>query len=127
VKTAAEKAYAMAGIGPANVDLAEVHDCFTIAEIVAIEDLGFVEKGRGGFYTAEGRTCLNGDKPVNTSGGLKAKGHPVGATGVAQICDLVMQIRGEAGERQVRKHEIGVAENLGGSGASCVVTVLAAA
>jgi acetyl-CoA C-acetyltransferase len=127
VKSAADKAYAMAGIGPADVDLAEVHDCFTIAEIVAIEDLGFVEKGRGGFYTAEGHTCLHGEKPVNTSGGLKAKGHPVGATGVAQICDLVLQIRGEAGERQVRRHEIGLAENLGGSGASCVVTVLAAA
>lgn len=127
VKTAADKAYAMAGIGPADVDLAEVHDCFTIAEIVAIEDLGFTAKGHGGFFSAEGHTALNGDKPVNTSGGLKAKGHPVGATGVAQICDLVMQIRGEAGDRQVEKHDIGLAQNLGGSGASCVVTVLAAA
>ena len=127
VRTAAEKAYAMAGVGPADIDLAEVHDCFTIAEIVAIEDLGFTEKGRGGFYSAEGRTAIDGDKPVNTSGGLKAKGHPVGATGVAQICDLVMQIRGEAGERQVARRNIGLAQNLGGSGASCVVTILAAA
>jgi acetyl-CoA C-acetyltransferase len=127
VHAAADKAYAMAGIGPAEVDVAEVHDCFTIAEIVAIEDLGFVGKGRGGFYTAEGCTALDGDKPVNTSGGLKAKGHPVGATGVAQICDLVTQIRGKAGDRQVARHEIGLAQNLGGSGASCVVTILAAA
>jgi acetyl-CoA C-acetyltransferase len=127
VQAAAEKAYAMAGIGPAQVDLAEVHDCFTIAEIVAIEDLGFVEKGCGGPYTAEGRTALDGEKPVNTSGGLKAKGHPVGATGVAQICDLVMQLRAEAGDRQVAKRDIGLAQNLGGSGASCVVTLLAAA
>jgi acetyl-CoA C-acetyltransferase len=127
VQTAACKAYAMAGVAPADIDVAEVHDCFTIAEIVAIEDLGFVEKGRGGFFSAEGRTALDGDKPVNTSGGLKAKGHPVGATGVAQICDLIMQIRGEAGERQVAKHDIGLAQNLGGSGASCVVTILAPA
>ena len=95
----------MAGVGPADIQFAEVHDCFTIAEIVAIEDLGFVSKGQGGPYTAEGCTALNGDRPVNTSGGLKAKGHPVGATGVAQICDLVLQIRGEAGERQVARHD----------------------
>ena len=127
VQAAAEKAYRMAGVGPAEIDLAEVHDCFTIAEIVAIEDLGFTEKGRGGFYTAEGCTAIDGQKPVNTSGGLKAKGHPVGATGVAQICDLALQIRGEAGDRQVSKRDIGLAQNLGGSGASCVVTILAAA
>lgn len=127
VQAAAEKAYRMAGVGPDEIDLAEVHDCFTIAEIVAIEDLGFTEKGRGGFYTAEGCTAIDGQKPVNTSGGLKAKGHPVGATGVAQICDLALQIRGEAGDRQVSKRDIGLAQNLGGSGASCVVTILAAA
>jgi acetyl-CoA C-acetyltransferase len=127
VRCATEKAYAMAGVGPKDIEVAEVHDCFTIAEIVAIEDLGFVEKGRGGFYTAEGATALDGELPVNTSGGLKAKGHPVGATGVAQICDLALQIRGEAQERQVKKHTIGLAQNLGGSGASCVVTILAAA
>lgn len=127
VRTASRKAYSMAGIEPRQVQLAEVHDCFTIAEILAIEDLGFVEKGQGGPYTASGATALNGDLPVNTSGGLKAKGHPVGATGVAQICDVVQQIRGEAGERQVARHEIGLAQNLGGSGASAVVTILAAA
>ena len=127
VRAAAEKAYGMAGVGPNDIDLAEVHDCFTIAEIVAIEDLGFAEKGRGGFYTAEGNTAIGGARPVNTSGGLKSKGHPVGATGVAQICDLVLQIRGEAGERQVQKRNVGLAQNLGGSGASCVVTIVAAA
>jgi len=127
VRAAAEKAYKMSGVGPKDIQLAEVHDCFTIAEIVAIEDLGFVAKGQGGPYTAEGCTALTGLRPVNTSGGLKAKGHPVGATGVAQLCDIVLQIRGEAGERQVAKHEIGLAQNLGGSGASAVVTILAAA
>ena len=127
VISAGQKAYTMAGVGPSQIDVAEVHDCFTIAEIVAIEDLGFAAKGRGGFYTFEGHTALDGERPVNTSGGLKAKGHPVGATGVGQICDVVLQLRGEAGERQVARHEIGLAQNLGGSGASCVVTVMAAA
>jgi acetyl-CoA C-acetyltransferase len=127
VESAATKAYKMAGVRPSDIDLAEVHDCFTIAEILAIEDLGFVSKGQGGPYTAEGCTALTADRPVNTSGGLKAKGHPVGATGVAQLCDLVLQIRGQAGERQVRRHEIALAQNLGGSGASAVVTILAAA
>jgi acetyl-CoA C-acetyltransferase len=127
VKRAAEKAYKMAGVGPGDIQLAEVHDCFTIAEIVAIEDLGFVSKGEGGPYTADGHTSLTGSRPVNTSGGLKSKGHPVGATGVAQICDLVQQIRGEAGDRQVARHEVALAQNLGGSGASAVVTILGAA
>jgi acetyl-CoA C-acetyltransferase len=127
VRTAAGKAYKMAGVGPNEIQLAEVHDCFTIAEILAIEDLGFVSKGEGGPYTAAGCTALTAERPVNTSGGLKAKGHPVGATGVAQLCDIVLQLRGEAGERQVSKHEIGLAQNLGGSGASAVVTILAAA
>ena len=127
VKSAAQKAYAMAGVGPADIQLAEVHDCFTIAEILAIEELGFVSKGDGGPYTADGNTALTGSRPVNTSGGLKAKGHPVGATGVAQLCDIVQQIRGEAGERQVPRHELGLAQNLGGSGASAVVTILGAA
>ena len=127
VRTAAGKAYKMAGVGPNEIQLAEVHDCFTIAEILAIEDLGFVSKGEGGPYTAAGCTALSAERPVNTSGGLKAKGHPVGATGVAQLCDIVLQLRGEAGERQVSKHEIGLAQNLGGSGASAVVTILAAA
>ncbi|MBX9602213.1 MAG: thiolase domain-containing protein [Bryobacteraceae bacterium] len=124
VKAAAEKAYRMAGVGPKDIDLAELHDCFTIAEIVASEDLGFTKKGEGGPYALSGATCINGEKPINTSGGLKAKGHPVGATGVGQICDLVIQLRGQAGERQVKKADIGLAQNLGGSGATAVVTIL---
>lgn len=127
VKEGATKAYAMAGVGPSDVNVAEVHDCFTIAEIIATEDLGFVEKGCGGPLAASGATSLRGRIPVNTSGGLKAKGHPVGATGVGQICDLVEQLRGDAGARQVPKHDVGLAQNLGGSGATCVITILEAA
>ncbi len=127
VRLAAQKACRMAGVGPREIEFAEVHDCFTIAEIVAIEDLGFCRKGEGGPYTAGGHTGMDGEKPVNASGGLKSKGHPVGATGVAQICDVVLEIRGEAGERQLRRHSLGLAQNLGGSGATCVVTILRAA
>jgi acetyl-CoA C-acetyltransferase len=127
VKAAGEKAYKLAGIEPKQVDLAELHDCFTIAEIIASEDLGFVGKGQGGPFAASGATALGGVIPVNTSGGLKSKGHPVGATGVGQMSDVVMQLRGDAGERQVAKHQIGLAQNLGGSGATCVVTILEAA
>ncbi len=127
VKLAAKKAYAFAGIGPKDVDLAELHDCFTIAEIVASEDLGFAAKGEGGPFAAAGCSAMTGTLPINTSGGLKSKGHPVGATGVGQICDIVMQLRGDAGERQVARHRIGLAQNLGGSGATCVVSILEAA
>ena len=126
VVEAAQKAYKMAGVTAADIQFAEVHDCFTIAEILATEDLGFVKKGEGGPYALEGRTCLRGERPVNTSGGLKSKGHPVGATGTGQICDVVMQIRGEAGERQIARNSLGLAQNLGGSGATAVVTILGA-
>jgi acetyl-CoA C-acetyltransferase len=126
VREAAEKAYKMARVAARDIEFAEVHDCFTIAEIVATEDLGFVAKGDGGPYVLEGRTCLRGERPVNASGGLKSKGHPVGATGVGQLCDVVMQIRGEAGELQVDRHSLGLAQNLGGSGATAVVTILGA-
>jgi acetyl-CoA C-acetyltransferase len=124
VRTASAKAYKMAGVRPGDIQLAELHDCFTIAEIIAMEDLGFVKPGEGGPYTADGHTALTGERPINTSGGLKSKGHPVGATGAAQICDLVQQMRCEAGPRQVPRASIGLAENLGGSGATCVVTIL---
>jgi acetyl-CoA C-acetyltransferase len=127
VRLAAEKAYKMAGVTPRDIEFAELHDCFTIAEIMATEDLGWVEKGQGGPYALEGRTCLHGERPVNPSGGLKAKGHPVGATGVGQICDVAIEIRGQAGALQVARHSLGLAENLGGSGATAVVTILAAA
>ena len=126
VASAAEKAYRMAGVSAQDIEFAEVHDCFTIAEILATEDLGFVKKGEGGPYALAGHTCLNGERPINTSGGLKSKGHPVGATGAGQICDLVMQLRGEAGERQLARHSLGLAQNLGGSGATAVVTILGA-
>ncbi len=127
VRRAAVQAYRMAGVEARDIEFAEVHDCFTIAEIIATEDLGFVPRGEGGAYAFEGCTARGGARPVNTSGGLKSKGHPVGATGVAQICDLAMQIRGEAGERQVARHALGLAQNLGGSGATAVVSILGAA
>jgi acetyl-CoA C-acetyltransferase len=127
VKSAGERAYAAAGVGPQEIQVAELHDCFTIAEILASEDLGFVRKGDGGPWAAAGCSAINGRLPINTSGGLKSKGHPVGATGVGQICDIVMQLRGDAGERQVARHQVGLTQNLGGSGATCVVTILRAA
>ena len=123
---AAKKAYKQAKLQPKDIDIAEVHDCFTIAEILAIEDLGFVKKGEGGKAVDKQITTLNGKIPVNTSGGLKAKGHPVGATGVAQIAEIVMQLRGEAGQRQVKDAKIGLTHNVGAAGASCVVHILEA-
>jgi len=126
VRLAGEKAYRMAGVAPADIEFAELHDCFTIAEIIATEDLGFVERGGGGPYAFAGCSSLRGPRPINASGGLKSKGHPVGATGVAQICDLVQQVRGEAGARQLPRHSLGLAQNLGGSGATCVVTIVGA-
>jgi acetyl-CoA C-acetyltransferase len=121
---AANMAFQMAGVRREDIDVAEVHDCFTIAEIIAIEDLGFVPKGEGGPATLDGVTSLDGKFAVNSSGGLKAKGHPVGATGVGQIVEIVEQLRGEAGDRQVKDAEIGLTHNLGGSGATCVVHIL---
>ena len=124
VRHAAQKAYQMAGVTPRDIEVAELHDCFTIAEIIAMEDLGFVPRGEGGPAVESGFSALGGEKPINTSGGLKSKGHPVGATGVGQICDLVLQLRCEAGERQVSPANVGLAQNLGGSGATCVVSIL---
>jgi acetyl-CoA C-acetyltransferase len=125
-RLAAERAYAMAGIGPNDVDCAEVHDCFTITEILDIEDLGFVEKGDGGRATLDGVTALDGRLPVNTSGGLLAKGHPIGATGVAQITECWWQLRGEAGERQVEmRNGFALQHNAGGRGSGVsVVNIL---
>jgi acetyl-CoA C-acetyltransferase len=127
VVRAAEKAYKLANLKPENIDFAEVHDCFSIAEIVVTEDLGFFEKGCGGSSVEEGLTSLETGKiPINTSGGLKSKGHPVGATGVAQIIELYEQLQGKAGARQVKNAHIGMAQNMGGSGASCVIHILEA-
>lgn len=124
VVLASKEAYSMAKVEPRDVNVAEVHDCFTIAEILAYEDLGFAKKGEGGRLIDEGVTELGGRIPVNPSGGLKAKGHPVGATGVAQVVEIVLQLRNEAGKRQVPNAEIGLTQNIGGSGASCVVHIL---
>ncbi|MBI4200579.1 MAG: hypothetical protein HY535_08935 [Chloroflexi bacterium] len=126
LRVAARQAYEMAGITPEQIDLAEVHDCFTIAEVMATEDLGFFRPGEGALAAAEGLTARDGPRPVNTSGGLKAKGHPVGATGTGQLVELWKQLRGEAGQRQVKGRQLryGLAENLGGTGGTCVVTIL---
>ena len=124
VEKAGERAYEQAGLSPADMDFAEVHDCFTIAEISVIEALGFFEKGKGGDGAPSGETAIGGRIPVNPSGGLKSKGHPVGATGVAQIVETVEQLRGEAGERQVEGAKVGLTENMGGTGGSCVVHIL---
>ncbi len=122
---AANAAYKMAGVKPEDIDVAEVHDCFTINEAILSEDLGFFKRGEGVKAAKEGRTSLAGDKPINTDGGLKSKGHPVGATGIAMIHEIWLQLRGEAGERQVKSNpEVGLTCNVGGSSASAVVTIL---
>ena len=122
-RIAAQKAYEKAGIKPSKVDFAEVHDCFTIAEILAIEDLGFFKKGEGGIASEKGKTSLKGKIPINPSGGLKAKGHPVGATGVAQAVEAYLQLMGLAEQRQIKNAKIGLTHNVGGSGATAVVTI----
>jgi acetyl-CoA C-acetyltransferase len=121
---AGKQAYAMAGKKPEDIDLLEVHDCFTIAEICVTEALGAVDKGQGGPAVEAGDTALDGRIPVNPSGGLKSKGHPVGATGVAQLVEVVKQLRGEAGDRQVKNPRVGMTQNMGGSGASTVCHIL---
>ena len=120
---AAKAAYQQAGKNPSDVDVAELHDCFTIAEIVATEGLGFFEPGTGGLAAEKGLTSLGGKIPVNTSGGLKAKGHPIGATGAAQIAEVVTQLRGEAGPRQVDGASTGLTHTLGGNTATVLVSL----
>jgi acetyl-CoA C-acetyltransferase len=121
---AANQAYKMAGVKPQDINVAEVHDCFTITEIINYEDLGFCERGQGGKFVEEGKTYLDGKIPVNVDGGLLAKGHPVGATGASQLRTLVQQLRGEAGQTQVKGAEVALAHNLGGIGMYCAVTIL---
>ena len=121
---AANQAYKQAGLEPKQVDFAEVHDAFTPAEIMAYEAIGFSEKGSGYRLIREGETMFDGSKPVNTSGGLKAKGHPIGATGIGMMVESFLQLRGQAGKRQLPKAEIGLVENHGGTGAVAVVTIL---
>ena len=122
-KIAAEAAYKMAGIKPKNVDFAEVHDCFTIAEIVDSEDLGFFDKGKAVEAVRDGKTRLNGEIPINPSGGLKSKGHPIGATGVGQVVEVFDQLTGKAGKRTVKDAKIGLTHNFGATGASCAVHI----
>jgi len=123
VELSGNRAYEMAGVTAEDIDVAEVHDCFAIAEICCYEALGFVEKGAGKDAAREGITDLGGKIPVNVSGGLKSKGHPVGATGIAQAVTVIEQLRGEGGEVQVEGAKIGLAQNMGGSGASSVVHI----
>ena len=125
-KFAAREAYEMSGLEPKDVQFSEVHDCFSIAEVVTIEDLGFFQPGHGFKAIEEGQTRLDGPKPINTSGGLKCKGHPVGATGVSQLYEVWTQLRGKAGKRQVPNTDlrIGGAHNLGGTGGTCTFTIL---
>jgi len=120
---AGKEAYQMAGVTPKDIDVATVHDCFTIAEICAYEDLGFCPKGEGGSFIADRQTYIGGDIPVNVDGGLKSKGHPVGATGVAMAVEITKQLRGECGSRQVPGAGIGLTHNVGGSGQVVGVTI----
>ena len=122
-KIAADAAYKMAGITPRDVDFAEVHDCFTIAEVVDSEDLGFFEKGQGYRAARESRTARDGDIPINPSGGLKSKGHPIGATGVGQVVEVYEQLTGKAGQRNLKNVSTGLTHNFGATGASCAVHI----
>jgi acetyl-CoA C-acetyltransferase len=123
-KYAAAMAYEMAGVKPADIKVAEVHDCFTVAEIMATEDLGFFEPGEGWKAVGEGKTARDGVRPINTSGGLKSKGHPVGASGVGQVLEIWKQLRGEAGQRQLPGDlKLGLTHNVGGTGQTCTVHI----
>ncbi|MFC2041648.1 hypothetical protein ACFLTY_04960 [Chloroflexota bacterium] len=123
---AAKEAYEMSGFKPEDIQFSEVHDCFSIAEVIHIEDLGFFKPGEGYKAVEAGLTRLDGSKPINTSGGLKCKGHPVGATGVGQLYEVWKQLREEAGERQIpdKNLRVGAAHNLGGTGGTCTLTIL---
>jgi len=125
-RAAAQEAYEMSGLKPEDIQFSEVHDCFSMAEILHVEDLGFFKPGQGYKAIGEGQTRLEGPKPINTSGGLKTKGHPVGATGVAQLYEVWVQLTGRAGKRQVPKPNlrVGGAHNLGGTGGTCTFTIL---
>jgi len=122
-RVAGEQAYKMADVTPNDIDVACTHDCFTIAEIMSYEDLGFCKKGEGGKFIEEGQSYIGGKVPVNVDGGLKAKGHPLGATGVSMTVEIVKQLRGEAGKRQVSGAEIGLTHNVGETGQYCMVHV----
>ena len=125
--TASRKAYDMAGVGPGDLDVANVHDCFTIAELLAYEDLGFAERGKAAEMVREGETEVGGRLPVNVDGGLKAKGHPIGASGCSMIYEITKQLRDEADSRKRQvplKNNLALAHNVGGTGHYCYVTIL---
>ena len=124
VRCAAAKAYKMAGLSPGDVDVVEVHDDTSIMGVVSLEDLGFVEKGKGASFVVDGKTVRDGELPTNAFGGLKARGHPLGATGLYQIGEVALQLRGDAGACQVEGAGVGLAECLGGLGSTCAVTIL---
>jgi len=123
-KIAAANAFRQAKLRPKDLDIVEAHDCFTIAELVAMEDLGICKPGESKDWIRKERTALNGDLPINTDGGLKADGHPIGASGIAQICEIVTQLRGEANKRQVDRARVGLAHNVGGIGGTAVIHIL---
>ena len=120
----AKQAYDMAGLSPKDIDVCELHDCFSMATIIALEGLGFFEFGKASEAVERGETKIGGKIPVNPSGGLKAKGHPIGATGTAQVYDIVKQLRGECGERQVEGAKTGMTDTLGGDGGTIVNLIL---
>jgi len=122
-KLASEQAFKMAGVSPNDIDVANTHDCFSIAEIMSYEDLGFCKKGEGGKFIEDGQSYIGGKVPVNVDGGLKAKGHPLGATGVSMTVEITKQLRGEAGPRQVPNAEVGLTHNVGETGQYCFVHV----
>ncbi|MFP4368741.1 MAG: thiolase domain-containing protein [Bacteroidota bacterium] len=126
VRLAADRAFKMAGVKIGDINFAELHDCFSIAEIIVAEELGFFDYGKGGKAIAEGRGTYGDKFVLNSSGGLKAKGHPVGATGVAQVIEAYEQLTGQAGERQIQNARLGLTQNMGGSGGSCVIHILEA-
>lgn len=121
---AANSAFHISGLERSDIDLVEVHDCFSVAEAIALEDLGFFKKGNGWRGALDGSTFLGGSMPVNTSGGLKSKGHPIGATGIAQIYELVLQLRNKAGDRQVPGARFALSHNMGGLGVTCSIHIL---
>lgn len=126
IRAAAKNAYSLAGITAKDISVAEIHDSFSITGILAAQDLGFFEKGKAGKAFLEGQCLIGGKKPINTSGGLKARGHPIGATGVAQIVEIAEQMRGTAGKRQINGAKYGLAQNMGGTGSAVTVSILEA-
>ncbi len=121
---AANSAFHISGLERSDIDLVELHDCFSVAEAISLEDMGFFKKGKGWMGALDGSTFLGGSMPVNTSGGLKSKGHPIGATGIAQIYELVLQLRNKAGVRQVPGARFALSHNMGGLGATCSIHIL---